>query len=211
MDSMKRRKCGLIVKCIFDKVFSIFSLIVLLPLLVLIAAAIKLDSKGPVLFIQERMGQYGKAFNIYKFRTMVVNAQEMGDRINVSENDWRITKVGAFLRRFSLDELPQLINIIKNDMSLIGPRPTLKCQVDRYNDFEKRRLEAKPGVTSLPAVYGRNSLPWPERIGLDVWYIDNWSLWLDTKIFFETIKVVISGKGLYGNNETAFHYEKEEL
>lgn len=208
---MKRGKYGLIVKSIFDKVFSIFLLILLLPLFILIGVAVKLDSKGPVFFIQERIGQYGKLFRIYKFRTMVVNAQEMGDRINVSEKDWRITRVGAFLRRSSLDELPQLINIIKNDMSLIGPRPTLKCQVDRYNDFQKRRLEAKPGVTNLPAIYGRNSLPWPERIGLDVWYIDNWSLWLDTKIFFGTIKVVITGKGVYSNNEWALNDKKEEL
>ncbi len=185
------------VKRLIDVVLSLFLLLLLWPLFVLVALLIKLDSKGPVLFVQERVGKDGKLFKILKFRTMEVGAEKKGLGYEVVEDDPRITRVGKFLRRWSIDEFPQLINVLKGDMSLVGPRPTLKYQVDQYDSFQKRRLEVKPGMTGLATVKGRNLLSWNERIKYDVWYIDNYSLWLDFKIMLETIGVVLGGEGVY--------------
>jgi len=162
--------------------------------LLFIAIAIKLDSSGPVLFTQIRAGKNGKPFTIYKFRTMIENAEEKGSGYFVEKNDDRITRVGAFLRRFSLDEFPQLINVLKGDMSLVGPRPTLMYQVKEYDDYQWRRLEVKPGITGWAQVNGRNKLTWPEKIEHDVWYVDNRSLWLDIKIIFKTFIVIFTEK-----------------
>jgi len=186
-------------KRFFDIFISTLGIILLSPLMLAIAIWIKFDSKGPVLFKQERVGKDGKLFTILKFRTMTVGSEKTG--FHVSENDARITKSGSFLRKTSLDELPQLFNILIGNMSIVGPRPTLKYQVDSYDDFQKRRLEVKPGVTGWAQVNGRNSLSWPERIKLDVWYVDNYSFWLDIKILWKTIFVWLRGEGIYAEKE----------
>ena len=184
----------MLIKRIFDFMASLIGIIILLPFFAMIAILIKLDSKGPVLFIQTRAGKDGKPFRVYKFRTMVKNAEEKGPGYFVEKNDSRITRVGSFLRKYSLDELPQLINVLKGEMSLVGPRPTLMYQVEEYDDYQWRRLEVKPGITGWAQVNGRNELTWPEKIKHDVWYVDNRSFWLDLKIIFMTFRVVFTDK-----------------
>ena len=182
----------------FDRAIAIIALIILSPLFIIISVLIKLDSRGPVFFVQERAGVKGKLFNSIKFRTMMHKAAECGLGLNVKDGDERITRVGRFLRAWSLDELPQLINVLKGDMSIVGPRPTLQYQVELYNDFQRKRLLVKPGITGWAQVNGRNAISWEQRIKLDVWYVENCSLWLDFKIILKTIKVVIKKEGLYG-------------
>lgn len=189
------------IKHLLDKIFSLVFLVILCPLFILIAILIKLDSKGSVMFIQPRVGKDNKLFNIYKFRTMVPDAINMGSGVYTEENDPRITRTGRFLRKTSLDELPQLINIFKGEMSFIGPRPTLAYQVEQYDDFQKKRLLMRPGVTGLAQINGRNSLSWPERIEYDVWYVENYSLGLDLRILLKTFLVVFKQEGLYAEKE----------
>ena len=184
-------------KRIIDKAISFVVLMISAPLFLLITLAIKLDDPGPVFFRQERVGRDRINFRIFKFRTMVIDAEKKGAGVFVGEDDPRITRVGKILRSTSLDELPQLINILKGDMSLVGPRPTLAYQVEKYDQAQLRRLAVKPGVTGWAQVNGRNMLTWPERIELDLWYIDNWTLWLDLKILFKTFLVVFSRQNLY--------------
>lgn len=172
-----------IVKRGLDILISACGVVVLLPYFVIIGAAIKIDDRGPVFFRYKRVGKDGQLFHIYKFRTMVVNAENLGTGVFVEENDLCITRVGKLLRHLSRDELPQLFNVLKGDMSLVGPRPTLLYQVERYDERQKKRLKVKPGMTSWAQVNGRNELTWPERIELDLWYIDNWSFWFEIKIF----------------------------
>jgi lipopolysaccharide/colanic/teichoic acid biosynthesis glycosyltransferase len=157
------------------------------PVLALAAAAIRLEDGGPVLFRQERIGQNGEAFHILKLRTMVVGAEQLGAGYAVDEGDRRITRIGALLRRTSLDELPELVNVLRGDMSLVGPRPTLRYQVEQYTEHQRRRLEVPPGLTGWAQVHGRAALPWPERIELDVWYVDHASLALDARIVWRTV------------------------
>jgi len=174
------------------------ALIVLMPIFAIIGIFIKLDSKGPVFFAQERVGKDGKIFKIYKLRSMVVNPENMGKGLR--RNDPRITRVGRYLR-WGIDELPQLINVIKGDMSLVGPRSTIFEEVEKYSKKDRRRLEMRPGITGWALVNGRNKLSWPEKIKLDIWYIDHWSLWLDLKILFKTFWVVIFiREGIYGKD-----------
>lgn len=182
-----------------DVAVSASALAALWPLLAGIGIAVRLDSSGPALFVQERAGKDGQPFTILKFRTMA-KGSEKGDVV-VQQNDARITRLGSILRATSLDELPQLLNILKGDMSVVGPRPTLVYQVEQYDDFQRRRLEMLPGVTGWTQVNGRNSLPWPRRIELDVWYVDNWSLLLDLKILLRTLPVVLGAEGIYGARE----------
>jgi len=197
-----------IVKVILDKFFSIILLILLFPLFLIIGILIKFDSKGPVFFVQERAGKDGKIFKAYKLRTMVDKAVEMGLGYEIVKDDNRITRVGKCLR-WGIDELPQLINVFKGEMSLVGPRPTLPHQVKKYSEREKRRLEVKPGITGWALVNGRNKLSWPERIKLDIWYIDHWSIWLDIKILLKTIWVVIfKREGIYGKDGVTRDYGK---
>lgn len=191
----------MVMKYLLDRVFSCILLIVLCPLFILISVLIKLDSKGPVIFIQQRVGKNQKLFNIYKFRTMIPDAINIGNGVYTEENDPRITRIGRFLRKTSLDELPQLLNIFWGDMSFIGPRPTLEYQVKQYSDFQKKRLIMKPGVTGLAQISGRNSISWPERIKYDVQYVENWSLGLDLKIFLKTFSVIFKREDLYGEKE----------
>ena len=194
-----RLNIQLILKRLIDILLSLVGLILLVIPFGIIALAIKLDSKGPVFFRQARVGKEGRSFRVWKFRTMIQDAQSKGLGITVAKDDDRITRVGRFLRNLGLDELPQLINVLVGDMSLVGPRPTLAYQVEHYDDFQRRRLEARPGITSLAVVSGRNALPWKERIKLDVWYIDHWSLQLDLSILFRTLwKVLVMREGLYG-------------
>lgn len=201
----------LAIKRLIDVIVTIILIIILSPLLFLISFLIKIDSKGSVFFIQERAGLHGRSFNIYKFRTMIPNAIKRGTGIYTSENDSRITKIGGLLRNSSLDELPQLFNILKGDMSLVGPRPTLMYQVEQYDETQRKRLNMKPGVTGLAQVNGRNSLTWPQRIEYDVEYVKNWSLLLDIKIFIKTVKVVLFREGVYADKENFIVKDKSEL
>ena len=163
------------------------------PLLAAAAVAIKLDDHGPVFYRQKRVGQHGRDFELLKLRTMVVGAERQGAGFAVDEGDPRITRVGRVLRRLSLDELPQLANVVRGEMSLIGPRPTLRYQVERYDERQRRRLDVKPGITGWAQVHGRARLPWEERIELDVWYVENRSPWLDLKILARTPVALFSG------------------
>ena len=163
------------------------------PALALAAVAIKIEDGGPVLYRQPRVGLDGTDFELLKLRTMVVGAERMGAGYAVNAGDPRITRVGRALRKLSLDELPQLWNVVRGEMSLVGPRPTLRYQVERYTPRQRRRLEVKPGITGWAQVHGRAQLPWEERIELDVWYVENRSPWLDLKILLRTPLVLFSG------------------
>src|ERR687896_213300 len=170
------------------------------PVMAIAAVAIRLESRGPVLYRQRRVGRHGEPFQLLKLRTMVPKAETMGAGIYVIEGDARITCVGRLLRRFSLDELPNLVNVLRGEMAIVGPRPTVQEQVDRYTDRQLRRLEVKPGITGWAQVNGRTSLPWPERIELDVWYVEHRSLWLDLRILAKTARMLATGHGLYSED-----------
>ena len=197
----------LFLKRFFDIVVSFLALIVLLPVFLVIAVALKLDSRGPIVYVSKRNGKKGKLFNFCKFRTMVSNADQMLESLRHLDetdgpifkikNDPRITRVGRFLRRYSLDELPQLWNVLKGDMSLVGPRPPTPNEVEKYAHWQLKRLEIRPGLTCLWQVRGRSNLSFREWMKLDLFYIENWSFWLDIKIILRTIVVVIRGEGAY--------------
>jgi lipopolysaccharide/colanic/teichoic acid biosynthesis glycosyltransferase len=180
-----------------DLILAALALALLSPLLALAAVLIRLESRGPVLYRQRRVGRGGEPFELWKLRTMVPGAESMGAGIYVVQGDPRITRIGRRLRRFSLDELPNLVNVIRGEMAIVGPRPTVQAQVDRYTERQLRRLEVKPGITGWAQVNGRTSLPWPERIELDVWYVEHRSLWLDLRILAKTVRMLASGRGLY--------------
>jgi lipopolysaccharide/colanic/teichoic acid biosynthesis glycosyltransferase len=163
------------------------------PALGLAALAVKLDDGGPVLYRQRRVGLHGREFELVKLRTMVVGAEREGAGWAVNEGDPRITRVGRLLRRLSLDELPQLWNVVRGDMSLVGPRPTLSYQVERYTARQRRRLEVKPGITGWAQIHGRARLPWDERIELDVWYVEHRSPWVDLQILLRTPLALFGG------------------
>jgi len=170
------------------------------PVLGVAALAVKLGDRGPVLFRQMRVGKDGSDFELLKLRTMVVGAESIGAGYAVNEGDARITRTGRILRRLSLDELPQLWNVVRGDMSMIGPRPTLRYQVERYDDRQRRRLDVKPGITGWAQVHGRAALPWAERIELDVFYVEHRSPLLDLKILLKTPLALFGGtyKGATG-------------
>ena len=163
------------------------------PLLAAAALAIKLEDGGPVLYRQRRVGHQGCDFDLLKLRTMVVGAEQQGAGYAVNRGDPRITRTGRALRRLSLDELPQLWNVVRGDMSLIGPRPTLRYQVDEYTPRQRRRLDVRPGLTGWAQVNGRTKLPWDERIELDVWYVEHRSPWVDLKILLRTPLALVTG------------------
>jgi lipopolysaccharide/colanic/teichoic acid biosynthesis glycosyltransferase len=163
------------------------------PLLAASALAIKLDDGGPVFYRQRRVGLNGEEFELVKLRTMEVGAEHKGARFAVNEGDPRITRAGRLLRRLSIDELPQLWNVVRGDMSLVGPRPTLAYQVERYTPRQRRRLEVRPGITGWAQIQGRARLPWDERIELDVWYVEHRSPWLDLKIIARTPRALLAG------------------
>jgi exopolysaccharide biosynthesis polyprenyl glycosylphosphotransferase len=197
---------GLFFKRVFDTVFSLLAMIVLSPLLLVIAIAIKLDSVGPVFYISERIGKRGVVFRCIKFRTMVQDADDrraeimhMNERDGVLfkvSKDPRITRIGRFLRKYSLDELPQFLNVLNGDMSIVGPRPPLAAEVRRYDLNHLRRLQVTPGITGLWQVQGRQDPSFASYVSLDVAYIDNWSVWLDFKIIMRTVGVVLAGTGM---------------
>ena len=185
------------VKRALDITFSIVGTAVTSPILLAVAAAVKLDSKGPVIFKQERLGKDGKVFEMYKFRSMCVDAEHMGTGQYSYKGDSRVTRVGKVIRATSLDELPQFINILKGDMSFIGPRPPLTYhpwRLEEYSDAQRRRFEVRPGITGLAQVHGRKAIDWNDRIKYDVEYVDKLSLGLDCKILFQTVWNVLTMK-----------------
>jgi len=182
-----------------DVALAAFLLLLCSPLLAVAAIAVRLESRGAVLYRQRRVGRHGRPFDLWKLRTMVPGAEAMGAGIYVLDGDPRITRVGRLLRRFSLDELPNLVNVLRGDMAVVGPRPTVEEQVDRYTERQRRRLDVKPGITGWAQVNGRTSLPWPERIELDVWYVEHRSLLLDLRILARTARLLATGHGLYSD------------
>ena len=167
------------------------------PFLLIAMLAIRLESPGSPIFTQLRVGRDGSEFRMFKLRTMVAGAEHIGDGLSLSEGDPRVTRVGRFLRRTSLDEVPNLLNVLRGEMSVVGPRPTVQVQVAQYTDRQRRRLEVRPGITGYAQINGRASLPWPERIELDIWYIEHRSLRLDLAILWKTARLLLSGEGLY--------------
>jgi len=180
-----------------DIVVSSVALVLGAPVLALAALAIRLESRGPVLYGQRRVGRDGRLFEMLKLRTMVPGAELLGAGLAVNANDPRVTRVGAFLRRTSLDELPNLVNVLRGEMSLIGPRPTVPVQVEQYSERQRGRLAIRPGITGWAQVHGRASLPWSERIELDLYYVEHRSLALDLQIVRRTFAIVLGGSGLY--------------
>jgi len=178
-------------KRLLDLAVAVPLLVATSPVMAGIALWVRRDSPGPALFKQTRVGEGGRPFKVLKFRTMVVGAQQMGTGIRVVSNDSRITTAGRILRKTSLDELPQLINVVRGDMSLVGPRPTVPEQVERYTDHQRRRLLARPGVTGLAQVTGRQLLPWSERIEIDITYIERWSMRRDLAIIARTALMLL--------------------
>jgi lipopolysaccharide/colanic/teichoic acid biosynthesis glycosyltransferase len=195
-----RRELQLFAKRIMDVVLAIFSLIIVAPLLLVSAVAIKLGSRGPVFFRLRVAGLGGEGFDQWKLRTMVNGAREGGDRFETSSNDPRITRVGHFLRRWSIDELPQLWNVLRGEMSIVGPRPAFLEIATKYSVEQARRLAMRPGLTGLAQVQGRNLLTWAERVELDISYVEHYSLWLDCEIMARTIPVLFQSEGVYGKD-----------
>lgn len=194
----------MIVKRFLDLFISMIILVPFSVALIIIGTAIKINSKGKVFFKQKRLGMNGKEFYIYKFRTMIENAEQVGSGIYTSETDPRITKVGHFLRKTSLDELPQIINILKGDMSFVGPRPPVPYHPRKYENYDgiqKIRFKVRPGVTGLAQIKGRNHLTWDERIETDVEYVQNWSIWTDIEIIWKTIFSVFKSENIYRKRE----------
>ncbi len=184
-------------KRMFDLVFTLAFLAFLSPIMLAISLLIVVDSGFPVFFVQLRSGENGRQFLVYKFRTMFQAAVPNNSYIVAGSGDQRITRVGRLLRRLSLDEIPQFFNVLKGDMSVVGPRPTLPYQTERYDSHQRRRLSVKPGITGWAQVNGRNLLSWREKIELDLWYIDHYSLFLDIKIIFKTMAVITCNQGVY--------------
>lgn len=184
-----------LVKPTCDRLLATIVLLVLWPLFLLLAVLVRLDSPGGAFFVQERIGFLGRPFPLYKFRSMVPGAAQMGSGALVEKSDGRITRMGRILRATSLDELPQLFNILRGEMSLIGPRPTLEYQVRQYDELQRRRLLVKPGVTGLAQIRGRKSLDWPTRIRADVEYVDSLSAWRDLWICLATPWTLLRGEG----------------
>ena len=200
------KKVYIVVKRFLDIFLSLIGLIILSPIFLIIAIIIKLDSKGPVFFVHSRIGEKGKPIGIYKFRTMVTNAEELIKEFTPEqkeefeknfklENDPRVTKIGNFLRKTSLDELPQILNILKGELSIIGPRPIVQAELEKYGDDKEKFLSVKPGLTGYWAANGRSDTSYEERIQMELYYVDNMSFGLDIKIFFKTILAVIKKEG----------------
>ena len=201
------RKFQLCIKRAFDLVVSIMLLLflIVIPVMIVVPILIKLTSKGPAVFTQERMGKDGKVFKIYKFRTMRIPEDSLDENGNMLEPKQRITKLGAFLRKTSIDELMQIFNIINGTMSFVGPRPTLPYQAERYNDRQKKRHDMRPGITGWAQVNGRNDLTWSEKLEYDVEYIEKFSIGFDIKIMFKTVAVVFKQDGIAFTKDDAIN------
>lgn len=197
----------LAIKRTLDLLITLVGMIVILPVMALVALAIKLDTPGPVLFVQKRIGKNGQTFNAFKFRSMVVDAEDLRDDLTdfneadgplfKMKDDPRLTRTGRWIRRFSLDELPQVFNVLRGEMSLVGPRPALPDEVDAYESWHRKRLEVTPGLTGMWQVSGRSNLSFDEMVMLDIYYVENWSPFLDLSIMLRTIPKVLSGEGAY--------------
>jgi lipopolysaccharide/colanic/teichoic acid biosynthesis glycosyltransferase len=181
----------------FDVLVSASVLGLTSPILALAVVAIRLESPGHPIYRQRRIGRDGEAFDVLKLRTMIAGAEKMGAGLAVDDGDSRITRIGALLRRLSIDELPNLVNVLRGEMSIIGPRPTVPVQVAQYTDRQRGRLVLKPGITGWAQVNGRASLPWPERIELDLWYVEHATPALDLRILWLTARMLVTGHGLY--------------
>jgi lipopolysaccharide/colanic/teichoic acid biosynthesis glycosyltransferase len=188
----------------FDVLVAGTALVAAAPFLLGAVIAIRLESRGSAIYRQRRVGKDGRPFDVFKLRTMVTGAEHMGAGLAVSEGDTRITRIGRLLRRTSLDEVPNLVNVLRGDMSIVGPRPTVPIQVDRYTERQRGRLRVKPGITGWAQVNGRTELPWDERIELDLWYIEHRSWRLDLRIVWRTIRMVFGGEGLYRGETPAW-------
>ena len=200
-------------KRFFDLIVSLVALVVASPILLITAIAIKIESKGPAIFIQQRVGKNGKVYDMYKFRSRCVGAEQQEGGVFCKKGDARVTKVGAFIRATSIDELPQLVNIIKGEMSLIGPRPVLTYYPKKWDEYTKeelKRFDALPGVTGWAAVHGRKTNTVEARFAYDNYYVENLSLWLDIKIFFMTIKAVLTNDGNEDDGASEVKTEKSE-
>jgi undecaprenyl phosphate N,N'-diacetylbacillosamine 1-phosphate transferase len=195
-----KRRVAFVAKRFFDFAVAGGLLVILIPAFAIIALAISFDSRGPIFFKLRVAGRRGRGFNQWKFRTMVTNARQMAHAFETFAGDPRITKTGRFLRRWSLDELPQLWNVLRGEMSLVGPRPAFAEIAARYSPYEARRLDIRPGITGLAQIHGRNLIPWPRRVEFDLDYIDRFSIWLDARILLRTIPLLLKGEGIYGED-----------
>jgi lipopolysaccharide/colanic/teichoic acid biosynthesis glycosyltransferase len=193
------------IKRALDLLIAVPAALLSAPVVALLALAIRFESSGYPIYRQTRVGKDGQTFSIYKLRTMVRGAEFIGAGLAIQEGDERITRVGEFLRRYSLDELPNLWNVLRGEMSIVGPRPTIPVQVSQYTDRQMGRLTVKPGITGWAQVNGRAALPWTERIELDLWYVEHQSLALDLRILARTAGLVGSGKGLYKGETGGWH------
>ena len=193
----------MLIKRMLDFIISLVALIILSPLMLIIYVLVRINLGSPAFFVQERVGKDNKVFKMIKFRTMKDSRDKNGNLLSDNE---RVTKFGSFLRSFSLDELPELINVLKGDMSLVGPRALLVEYLKFYDDEQIRRHEVLPGLTGWAQINGRNSISWREKFKLDVWYVDNWSLWLDIKIFFLTFWKVIKREGINQSESVTMEY-----
>lgn len=203
---MKDNRLYILLKRLADVICSCIGIICLTPVYLFVALIIKLESKGPVLFVQERLGMNGKVFKIYKFRSMSVGAEKTGSGVYSDKNDSRVTRVGKVIRATSIDELPQLFNILKGEMSFIGPRPPLTYHpwpFEKYSEEQKKMFKIRPGITGWAQVHGRKDVEWNHRIELSVWYVEHCSLALDVKIFFMTIFKVLSNADNENKRKTA--------
>ncbi len=190
-----------------DIAVSALALALTSPMLVAAMVAIRLESPGPAIYRQRRVGRHGREFDVLKLRTMVDGAEHVGAGLAIDAGDARVTRVGALLRRTSLDELPNLLNVLRGEMSLIGPRPTLPVQVGQYTERQRGRLAIRPGITGWAQVNGRASLPWSERIELDLYYVEHRSLSLDLRILWRTPALVLGGEGLYKGPAGGWEHE----
>jgi lipopolysaccharide/colanic/teichoic acid biosynthesis glycosyltransferase len=193
------------VKRALDLVVGLAGAIISAPFVAIVALLIRLESPGHPIYQQTRVGRDGRTFPIYKLRTMVRGAEFTGAGLAIQEGDDRITRIGAWLRRYSLDELPNLWNVVRGEMSIVGPRPTVPVQVDQYTERQRGRLHVKPGITGWAQINGRAALPWSERIELDLWYVEHQSFALDLKILARTVEMVLSGRGLYKGETGGWH------
>lgn len=199
------------IKRLFDIVISLLAIIILSPIFLITAIAVKFTSSGPVIFKQRRIGLGGKEFNIYKFRSMTQNAEHIGSGVYSGKGDARVTNVGRIIRATSIDELPQVVNILKGDMSLIGPRPPLTYHpwpIEKYTQEQRRMFDVRPGITGWAQVHGRKDVEWNKRIELNVWYVDHVSFLLDVKIFFMTILKVATNADNENTGETVVKTEE---
>lgn len=206
------RNFNLFLKRAFDicASFVLIVMLIVIPVFIVVPILIRLTSKGPAIFTQERMGKDEKVFKIYKYRTMLIPEESLDENGEMLEPKARITKIGRILRKTSIDELPQLFNVLEGTMSIVGPRPTLPYQAERYNEEQKKRHLMRPGITGYAQVNGRNDLTWAEKIEYDVEYIENYNFWLDIKILFKTIAVVFKSEGIEFKKNDAITMKTEE-